>query len=85
MRLSETWAPDGGSHSFLAVLWKKRQRKGAQETSAAAVTGSPSPEKPWGGVCVGRSPVTLRPLVTDSITAGAQSPWCQRPPWPLPF
>ena len=83
VRLSETWAPDSGSHSFLAVLWKKRQRKRAWETSAATVMGSPNPDRPWGGVCVGRSPVTLRPVVTDSTTAGAQRLWRHWPPWPL--
>lgn len=43
-----TGASDGSSHQFPAVLWKKRQRKRAQETSVAVVMGSPKSERSWG-------------------------------------
>lgn len=41
--------------SFPDVLWKKRQRKVARETSVAAVMGSPSERGPgvgcvWAGI-----------------------------------
>lgn len=55
VKLSGTGTSEGSSHQFPAALWKKRQRKRAQETSVAAVMGSPKQRScgvrcVWGGL-----------------------------------
>lgn len=42
LRFLGTGAPECGLYQFPDVLWKKRQRKVAQETSVATVMGSPN-------------------------------------------
>lgn len=69
--LEDRKAPDPSSHQSPAVIWKKRQSKGAQ---ASVSQEAPSQRSQGRGRWGGRRPFRGRPLVTDSASAEAWSP-----------